>query len=121
MTFTLTGTTKSGKSAYSTVKVIVNSPPSPGIFYADPRQGFELSDMFTLAASKWIDDDLPLTYAFGFYEGITAQIVQARSPSSFAYTKLGAGKDNNNYEVVILSMIYDIYSAYIDTTLSENN
>jgi hypothetical protein len=52
----------------ASVTIIVNEPPSPGLFHVSPKNGTELLTSFTMSASLWVDPDLPLQYAFGFID-----------------------------------------------------
>lgn len=43
----------------------VNSGPSLGVLRVYPSNGTELSTLFELSGSQWVDEDLPLSYSFG--------------------------------------------------------
>jgi hypothetical protein len=47
----------------------MNSPPSSGNFSISPTKGYELTDPFQFAACSWEDDEIPLSYQFGFTSG----------------------------------------------------
>jgi hypothetical protein len=46
------------------IEVIPNVPPLGGRFIVDPNKGIEMKTRFILAASDFVDSDLPLTYIF---------------------------------------------------------
>jgi hypothetical protein len=46
--------------------VVLNDPPSGGGCLVTPSTGVELEDIFTVQCSQWMDEDLPLSYMFGF-------------------------------------------------------
>ena len=46
--------------------VVLNEPPSGGTCAVTPSTGIELQDDFTVQCSRWMDDNLPLSYIFGF-------------------------------------------------------
>jgi hypothetical protein len=49
-------------SAFAEVDVLVNSPPSSGLFSVSPMVGVALQTSFSLSCESWVDDpeDLPL-------------------------------------------------------------
>jgi hypothetical protein len=63
--FVLSVTESSGASCYSTVLLVMNSPPSSGNIEPTPFSGFALETAFTFTALNWVDPDLPFSYAFG--------------------------------------------------------
>jgi hypothetical protein len=68
-TFKLTCTSpSSGSSTVGSIDLKTNSPPSPGSFIVSPSSGIELSTSFTFIALNWEDQDLPITYQFGYVE-----------------------------------------------------
>ena len=56
LTFSFTATTYGvAQSVTAAVSVTVNAPPLPGKFVVNPRNGTEIEDIFTFAASQWFD------------------------------------------------------------------
>ncbi|KAL4510243.1 hypothetical protein ABPG72_010436 [Tetrahymena utriculariae] len=51
----------------STIQFQINSPPKNFTFAVDPQQGIALQTVFTIQFLFCIDDDLPLTYQFFYY------------------------------------------------------
>lgn len=58
------------KKSVARVHIETNGPPTNGVFNIKPPQGkdygVEFNDIFELSASLWVDDDLPLAFAFSF-------------------------------------------------------
>ncbi len=105
---------KCGASS-SSIAVTTNGPPTPGLFSVSPSSGVELSDSFLFAASQWSDQELPLSYVFGF-QSLTddSVILSVRSLSeiAFASSTLPAGDATNGYTIVCVTKVYDSYEAY---------
>ena len=105
-------------SSSSTFTVEVNEPPRPGKFSVIPSdEGDELSTIFLLSCSQWIDEDLPLTFTFG-YTTVTGNQVMTRSRSELAYTEtvLPAGSVSDDYYLTVVAVVFDDLLA--DTTSS---
>lgn len=97
---------------FASVKVLTNSPPSPGLYEVSPNAGTELQDTFTLAASQWIDTELPLTYSFGFLSSSDVfQLVQSQSQLNYGTTVLPAGLDSANYSITCVGVVYDALTS----------
>lgn len=114
LTFTLTTTLVNGDSVASSLVVITNSAPTPGIFSVDPILGVALTDPFVFAASLWQDDDLPLTYAFGFLSKTVSaafQALQPRSELTYGTYLLPVGSDARNYALICAAQIFDSYEV----------
>lgn len=50
----------------ASIQISVNEGPRKGIFRVNPTQGEEILTVFRFSASLWVDDDLPLSYTFGY-------------------------------------------------------
>jgi hypothetical protein len=122
LTFSLmcsvTGSSVSASVAGLTV--VVNSPPSPGIFAMAPVSGIELSTSFKFTASLWTDSDTPLSYAFYFYApGTTVpMMVQSRSRTTTATSLLPGGLDSTGHVLLCAASIFDAVGANTTTTVS---
>jgi hypothetical protein len=57
----------------TSITIIKNQPPIPGVFSINPVSGSELSTSFTFYAYYWDDQDLPLSYVFS-YRSFTNEI-----------------------------------------------
>ncbi len=105
----------------SSVAVTTNGPPTPGLFTVSPSTGTELSDSFLFAASQWSDQELPLSYVFGFQSPTdNSAVLNIRSLSeiAFASSTLPAGNATNGYTIVCVTKVYDSYGAYATATSS---
>ena len=68
LAFTLTCVSDQGLMSSSSVVVTVNAPPTSGTLSLTPSSGTQLVTTFTFSATNWYDPDLPLNYAFLFYD-----------------------------------------------------
>ena len=107
-----------GVSSISKISVTINSPPSLGSMSVSPSSGEELTTLFMLSSNRWIDEDLPLTYEFG-YVSTSGQTISLRSRSESAYcsSTLPAGTsttqpDGSSKHILIsVAKVYDSYLA----------
>jgi hypothetical protein len=109
-TFYLTAMLSSGDMSYASIKVTVNSPPSPGSFIVTPTRGQAVTDVFTLYANNWVDADLPLTYLFGFVSSSFGSFMtlQSQSEVNFASSLLPSGSGSDS----ALSCGVEIFDSY---------
>jgi hypothetical protein len=67
--FKLTCILDNGIKSSSDITITINEPPLPGSFHVTYKQDAKaLKDDFKYEALYWNDDDLPLSYAFGYYD-----------------------------------------------------
>ncbi len=105
----------------SSVAVTTNGPPTPGLFSVSPSAGTELSDSFLFAASQWSDQELPLSYVFGFHSPSDYSLIlsiRSLSEIAFASSTLPAGLATNGYTIVCVTKVYDSYDAYTTATFN---
>jgi hypothetical protein len=105
----------------SSVAVTTNGPPTPGLFTVSPSTGTELSDSFLFAASQWSDQELPLSYVFGFHSPSDYSLIlsiRSLSEIAFASSTLPAGLTTNGYTIVCVTKVYDSYDAYATATFN---
>ena len=108
LTFTFSITLENGKTSASTVTVVTNAPPLPGLFQVLPEQGVELKTTFQFVALQWQDSSLPLSYQFGLVSSSGSLLsLQSRSESSFGATFLSAGLRSSNYSQILFLQVYD--------------
>jgi hypothetical protein len=115
VTFTLSCTdSKTGFSSYAAVDVTTNLAPLPGQCTVSPVAGVALSTSFSFTSSSWVDEDIPLSYQFGFISPIsnTSFTIQTKSYLSFASAFLPSGSASANYSLQAEFAIYDSYGAY---------
>ena len=86
-----------------TVTVDVVEVPQCGEFYISPSKGTAFQDYFTFSTSQWTNDELPLTYIFGYYPGVEVDhadiiVLGGRSDSAFLSEQLlPGGQEAYNY------------------------
>jgi hypothetical protein len=96
----------------ATVAVTANSPPQPGTFTVNPRNGTEIIDPFTFVAAQWYDADLPLQYQFGYIANSGAEVtLRSKSEASHGTVVLTAGPAALNYSVTCTLQVFDSLSA----------
>jgi hypothetical protein len=93
LTFTLTCITTDNTAYTSAISIITNGAPLKGKFSVFPLHGLSAIDKFTFFASSWIDEDLPLSFEFGYYyNDVKAKsndniiIIQNKSEKSYGET-----------------------------------
>jgi hypothetical protein len=64
--FTLTCSLANGYSSSSSVAISTNSPPFGGLLEVSPIVGVMLETMFSMLTYDWVDEDLPLSFQFGY-------------------------------------------------------
>jgi len=100
--------------ASTSIVVITNGPPQPGLFEISPSKGVELDTSFLFSASLWSDEDIPISYSFGFYAtntSTTVATIKARSEASFTSSNLPAGLEESKFQIRGLLLVYDSLSA----------
>jgi hypothetical protein len=114
LTFTLTCVSPSSTVAgTSSIVIVTNGPPVPGVFAVSPTSGEELKSTFRFLATTWTDPDTPLTYSFGFQVSSSSPYleVQSKSQQTYGRSLLPAGLSSNNQLVTCIANIFDSYSA----------
>jgi hypothetical protein len=105
-TFSLT----CGKSATSIV-VKTNGAPYGGSISIDPSTGVELTTLFLSSTSLWIDEDLPLSYQFGFSSGSHELVIRSRSELTYSSATLPAGSAQEDYSLNVSVIVFDTLSS----------
>jgi hypothetical protein len=110
----------------SSVTVVMNTPPTNGVFYISPSTGVSMNTSFFLATANWQDDisDYPLLYLFGSY-AVTARlltVVKPWSQSLTAHAFLEAGLAESRRAVTCIAASMDFFgaSANISTIATVN-
>ena len=95
----------------SHMDVFVNSPPVQGKFQVSPVEGDALVTDFSLEASGWQDEDLPVTIVFGFmdHSQTTPLRVPLGAPSEKIdmTTKLPVGDRTDNFNLQVFCEVSD--------------
>jgi len=116
-----------GLSYSGIANVMTNGAPFAGYLNVYPLQGIALQTEFLFAAFNWEDDDIPLTYTFGFtrkaediYSRDKILDIRSRSELSYCSSILPAGEtiDDIISNLTTLVTVYDCYDA---STVSTND
>jgi hypothetical protein len=137
--FTLSCSLVNGASSSSSVTITTNSPPYGGSLEVVPTHGVVLSTTFSFSASDWLDEDLPLSYQFGYLSSQDDQeMTVLRSKIELSHTSLllplGSSTLNDNAPTRVLNRsrntslpttvrvfdIYDCFSASLSMTWIED-
>ena len=105
-------------SSNSSIQVLTNSPPISGTFIVSPSDGVEFTTDYTLYASFWVDDDLPLTYEFLIDAGNVDDIIAPKGENKYAITQLPMGEVSNDYHLALIAKVYDYYGLGSSATAS---
>ncbi|KAK1935400.1 Sperm receptor for egg jelly [Phytophthora citrophthora] len=113
--FQLNATDSSGQTGSATLTVVANSPPSSGSLSVTPSIGYALEDKFSVLASDWVDEDLPLKYTFKYikgsaYSGESEIALGASTPDALFVSQLGLGGGNNN-TITLVVYVQDALGA----------
>ena len=111
-TFTLSCLSESSVLvARSSLVVTTNGQPLPGEFIVVPDTGTALNTSFMFLSSKWFDEDLPLSYHFGFVSSSSLVTLQSRSEISYGNSILPVGDAASNFILQVFAQIFDVMSA----------
>jgi hypothetical protein len=104
----------------TSIDVTVIGAPRNGLFKIAPSRGRELLDVFALSAWKWLDDELPTTFAFGYHDPKTLHfiVVQSRSELASARTILPAGAEAGVNNITCQVNVYNVLDAMASSTFS---
>lgn len=98
-------------STYS-ISVSTNGAPQPGNFEVTPDHGIALHTSFAYLTSSWEDEDIPLTYDFGFLSSSNEKLaVVTQANSAITSFLLPSGSNSNGYSLTTYVTIYDSYNA----------
>ncbi len=114
-------------SSSSSIVVSTNGAPTGGSYSVQPREEEELSTLFSMTATQWVDVDLPLSYQFGYltvsssgsaeYTTLT-MVVRSRMETSYASSVFPAGPQSTGNILNSTVTVYDVYDAYSSTSWS---
>jgi len=118
ITFTLNCVYGNNTLVTASTVVLTNGAPIRGSFSARPEYGVAWTDIFTLSAWGWFDEDLPLYYLFSYVSPTGAALaVQSRSDKTFAESMLPLGSSVYNDSLWCRVDVYDFYLA--NTTMRQ--
>ena len=100
-------------SVYSSIHVVPNSLPLPGVFTVSPGEGLSLVDHFSFHAFLWSSDHLPLLYSFGFQSASSNLMVPLMLKSSDVKltAALPQGVQQKDYSLTCVLHVYDAVDA----------
>ena len=104
---------------FSSIVVIPNSLPLPGIFTVAPVEGISLFDTFSFKVKLWTSDELPLLYSFGFYSVSTALFIPLRTLNSSLSlaTQLPQGAERREFNLSCVVHVVDNAGGKTDSTV----
>ena len=109
------GLTSGGSAVFSSITVVPNRLPLPGLFTVTPNEGSSLQDIFIFQARLWSSDQLPLVYSFGFTSVSSGLVVflqrPAREPRLSTVLPQGNSDDN---KLSCALYVYDSVGARSD-------
>ena len=125
-TFTFSCSSSLSSSSSSSLEVSTNGPPLPGQFVVIPKQGVALQTSFMFLSSKWFDEDLPLSYSYGFIEiSGTTMTLQSRSEISYSNASLPAGAASAGFALNVVAQVFDVLNgvstAYNSVTVNKTD
>jgi hypothetical protein len=93
-----------------------------GSFSVLPSSGVELETLFSFSTELWNDDDIPITYQFGFLPNYNindnTMVLQGRSELSSGSSILPSGLESNNFSIPCIVHVYDSLNSF--TSLSSS-
>jgi hypothetical protein len=103
---------------HADITVEVNAAPTDrfNAFAVTPATGVALQTNFDFDAGRhWVDDgDLPLTYAFGYYDPsmvLDHELVTSASAAPSSRSRLPAGDANHAFHLTVTVTVYDKFGA----------
>ena len=111
-TFTLSCLPQSSaRITRSSLEVSTNGPPLAGEFIVMPERGIALNTSFMFLSSKWFDEDLPLSYHYGFVSSDALITLQSRSEILYGNSTLPVGEALLNFRLQLFAQIFDVMNA----------
>jgi hypothetical protein len=107
-------------SKRTSIQVTINSAPLPGSFSTSPSSGTEFSTLFDLICFLWQDEDLPLSYSFG-YQSTASGVVSLSPRSEFAYAKSMLpciSTNSTRSKIALVATVYDSLDGNSSATSS---
>jgi hypothetical protein len=109
-TFTLTCSLTNGYSFSSSVRITTNSAPFGGVLEVKPDSGVMLDTRFLMTSLNWVDEDLPLSYQFGYLTSLTSFVVlRSKLELSHTSTLLPSGFPDANGTISNLTCVVFVF------------
>jgi hypothetical protein len=110
--------------SFSSIIVTTNGPPMNGTFSVLPSSGVELETLFSFSTELWNDDDIPITYQFGFFSNNNnndgnenMMILQGRSEILNIISSLPSGLESNNHRITCILHVFDSLQCSTTSTI----
>jgi hypothetical protein len=106
-----------GRSVSSSVTIVSNLPPGSCLLSISPVSGEMLQTEFLMSSSHCMDEDLPLSYQFGYSSSLVADAVEivvlrSKMELSFASTTLPSGAVERDFSLVCVSRVFDALDSW---------
>jgi hypothetical protein len=101
-------------SSRSSIDVHVVMTPRGGSLLINPAQGKPLVDTFEMASLKWISDEMPLSYVFGYVDPRDRKsfvVLRSRSEKSLSRSALPSGIPSSSYNVTCTVKVFNALDA----------
>ncbi len=110
------GYTSSKTLENTTYTLVINKAPTNGSISVSPSTGIELTELFTISAPYWEDEDgnYPLFYSYYYRSGSTYLTIRENSTASSLRTVLPAGDASNWLHIMVA--ISDVDGAAVNIT-----
>ena len=100
-------------AVFSSIEIVPNSLPLPGVFTVTPGEGWSLLDSFSFSAHLWSSDQMPLLYSFGFQSVSSGLVVPLVLPSAEVKISgmLPQGSPQKDFSLTCVLHVYDAIDA----------
>jgi len=102
---------KNAIASSASLTVSTNGPPLSGQFSVIPVTGTALNTSFMFLSSKWFDEDLPLSYHYGFVAAGSLVTLQSRSEISYGNSTLPVGDASLDFSLQLFAQVFDVMNA----------
>ena len=100
-------------TATNFIDITINQPPTAGVIVVNPLVGVELTDIFSMIAIGWYDENMPLSLEFGYIDADNlTQCLQYRSGRLYGYSKLTRIDSEISSLVSVVVSVYDAIDAW---------
>lgn len=115
--FTLSCTLENGYSSSSSVTIATNSPPLGGTLLVIPSDGVMFETIFSFQTSGWVDEDLPITYQFGYLtSSLLLTVFRSKIELSYTSTVLPSGSKGTISNLTSAVDVFDSLDSSVQST-----